>query len=57
MEKRDKDLGKRGKDDDKSFKKDQSQKPRMKKPGEKGFVPHDDKIGDGSAGMSGTSAI
>jgi hypothetical protein len=51
-----KDLNKTGKDD-KVAKKDQNQKPHMKKPGEKGFVPHDEQIGDGSGGMSGTSGI
>ena len=49
----DKDADKKGRDD--QSKKDQ--KPRMKKPGEKGFVPQNEYIGDGSAGMSGTSGI
>ena len=51
-----KDLNKTGKDN-KDNQKDENQKSRMKKPGDKGFVPHDDKQGDGSAGTGGTSAI
>ena len=53
---KDKDLEKKERED-KSFKKNQNQKGRMKKPGDKGFVPENDKIGDGSAGLGGTSAI
>jgi hypothetical protein len=51
-----KDLNKTGKDD-KTAKKDPNQKPHMKKPGEKGFIPQNEYIGDGSAGMGGTSGI
>ena len=50
--------GKDNKNEQENDKKDLSTpKPRMKKPGDKGFRPHDDTIGDGSAGMGGTSAI
>ena len=46
------------KNDNDNDKKDLSTpKPRMKKPGDKGFRPHEETIGDGSAGMGGTSAI
>jgi hypothetical protein len=51
----DKDSGKKSTDD--QSKKDQNQRPHMKKPGDKGFIPRDEQIGDGSAGMGGTSAI
>jgi hypothetical protein len=51
----DKESGKKVADD--QNKKESNQKPHMKKPGEKGFVPHNDYVGDGSAGMGGTSGI
>ena len=58
MDKRnkDKDLEKKG-SEDKSFKKNQNQKGRMKKNGQKEDFEIDHKIGSGSAGISGTSGI
>ncbi len=43
---------------DKNVKKDlPTTKGKMKKPGDEGFIPQNEYIGDGSAGMSGTSGI